>query len=64
MLLGGHGLNRTPWRALSHHQTVTKTNCSEMMGLLLGKKESSMCDTLRRLMCTKVFHHLLIQIRN
>lgn len=37
MLLGGRGLDRTPWRAPSHHQTVTKTNRSETMGLLLGK---------------------------
>lgn len=27
-LLGGHGLDRTPWGAQSHHQTVTKTKRS------------------------------------
>lgn len=37
VLLGGRGLDRTPWRAPSHHQTVTKTSHAEKMGLLLGK---------------------------
>lgn len=27
-LVGGHGLDRAPWRAQSHHQTVTKTKRS------------------------------------